>query len=242
MPPDSFAVLEADHITKAYPIGDRQIAVLDDVSFAVAPGEFVVIMGSSGSGKSTLLSVLSGLDQPSQGRIYIDGVDVTDWSEDRLAPIRNSTFGFVFQSFHLVPSLSALENVAFPAELRGDKDGRQRARTLLARVGLGARMANFPHQLSGGEKQRVAICRALINDPKIIFADEPTGNLDSKNGAGIIDLLIQLHRERQTTLVLVTHAPDVAEHAERIITLADGRVVADEWKVIHADSQRATVN
>ena len=170
------AILEADHITKAYPIGDRQIAVLDDVSFAVAPGEFVVIMGSSGSGKSTLLSVLSGLDQPSLGRIRIDGVDVTDWSEDRLAPIRNSTFGFVFQSFHLVPSLNALENVAFPAELRGDKDARTRARTLLDRVGLGARTTNFPHQLSGGEKQRVAICRALVNDPKIIFADEPTGN------------------------------------------------------------------
>ncbi|MCB0026041.1 MAG: ATP-binding cassette domain-containing protein, partial [Caldilinea sp.] len=131
------AILSAEQITKSYVIGDRQIAVLDDVSFDVQPGEFVVIMGSSGSGKSTLLSVLSGLDQPSRGRIRIDGVDVTDWSEDRLAPIRNSTFGFVFQSFHLVPSLNALENVAFPAELRGDKDARTRARTLLERVGLG---------------------------------------------------------------------------------------------------------
>lgn len=222
------AILEAEQVTKSYAIGDRQVAVLDAVSFVVEPGEFVVIMGSSGSGKSTLLSVLSGLDQPSRGRIRIDGVDVTDWSEDQLAPIRNSTFGFVFQSFHLVPSLNALENVAFPAELRGDRDARQRARALLARVGLGARTTNFPHQLSGGEKQRVAICRALINDPKIIFADEPTGNLDSKNGAGIIDLLIQLHRERQTTLVLVTHAQEVAEHAGRVITLMDGRIVSDE--------------
>ncbi len=237
---DSPAILQAEHITKSYPIGDRQIAVLDDVSFAVAPGEFVVIMGSSGSGKSTLLSVLSGLDQPSRGRIRIDGVDVTDWSEDRLAPIRNSTFGFVFQSFHLVPSLNALENVAFPAELRGDKDARTRARTLLERVGLGGRTTNFPHQLSGGEKQRVAICRALVNDPKIIFADEPTGNLDSKNGAGIIDLLIQLHRERQTTLVLVTHAPELAELAGRVITLADGKVVGDESK--EQNGQRSTVN
>ena len=236
------AILSAEQITKSYVIGDRQIAVLDDVSFDVQPGEFVVIMGSSGSGKSTLLSVLSGLDQPSRGRIRIDGVDVTDWSEDRLAPIRNSTFGFVFQSFHLVPSLNALENVAFPAELRGDKDARTRARTLLERVGLGGRTTNFPHQLSGGEKQRVAICRALVNDPKIIFADEPTGNLDSKNGAGIIDLLIQLHRERQTTLVLVTHAPEVAEHAGRVITLADGKVVGDEYRTENANGQRSTVN
>lgn len=236
------AILSAEQITKSYVIGDRQIAVLDDVSFDIQPGEFVVIMGSSGSGKSTLLSVLSGLDQPSRGRIRIDGVDVTDWSEDRLAPIRNSTFGFVFQSFHLVPSLNALENVAFPAELRGDKDARTHARTLLERVGLGGRTTNFPHQLSGGEKQRVAICRALVNDPKIIFADEPTGNLDSKNGAGIIDLLIQLHRERQTTLVLVTHAPEVAEHAGRVITLADGKVVGDEYREENANGQRSTVN
>ena len=224
------AILEADQITKTYAIGDRQIAVLDAVSFAVEPGEFVVIMGSSGSGKSTLLSLLSGLDRPSRGRIRIDGADITDWSEDQLAPIRNRVFGFVFQSFHLVPSLNALENVAFPAELRGDKDARPRARNLLERVGLGDRVTNFPHQLSGGEKQRVAICRALINKPKIIFADEPTGNLDSTNGAGIIELLVQLHREEQTTLMLVTHAPEMAEHAGRVITLADGKVVSDETR------------
>lgn len=225
------AILEADQITKTYTIGERQIAVLEAVSFAVQPGEFVVIMGSSGSGKSTLLSLLSGLDRPSSGRIRIDGADITDWSEDQLAPIRNSVFGFVFQSFHLVPSLNALENVAFPAELRGDKDARPRTHSLLARVGLGDRVTNFPHQLSGGEKQRVAICRALINKPKIIFADEPTGNLDSTNGAGIIDLLVQLHREARTTLVLVTHAQEVAEHAGRVITLADGKVVSDQMRL-----------
>ena len=224
------AILEADQVTKTYTIGERQIAVLEAVSFAVQPGEFVVIMGSSGSGKSTLLSLLSGLDRPSSGRVRIDGADITDWSEDQLAPIRNSVFGFVFQSFHLVPSLNALENVAFPAELRGDKDARARAHSLLTRVGLGDRVTNFPHQLSGGEKQRVAICRALINKPKIIFADEPTGNLDSTNGAGIIDLLVQLHREEQTTLVLVTHAQEMAELARRIITLADGKVVSDTTK------------
>ena len=225
------AILSAEQITKSYVIGDRQIAVLDDVSFDVQPGEFVVIMGSSGSGKSTLLSVLSGLDQPSRGRIRIDGVDVTDWSEDRLAPIRNSTFGFVFQSFHLVPSLNALENVAFPAELRGDKDARTRARTLLERVGLGGRTTNFPHQLSGGEKQRVAICRALINDPAIIFADEPTGNLDSKNGDAILDLLLDLHRERQTTLVMVTHSQEIADMAARVITLHDGHLLSDTRRI-----------
>jgi len=223
MPP----ILEADHLTKSYAIAERQIAVLDDVSFAIAPGEFVVIMGSSGSGKSTLLSILSGLDQPTHGRVRIDGTDITDWSEDQLAPVRNKVFGFVFQSFHLVPSLNAIENIAFPAELAGDPQARKRAQALLDRVGLGSRATNFPHQLSGGEKQRVAICRALVNQPKIIFADEPTGNLDSRNGAGILELLVELHEERQTTLVLVTHSPEVAERAGRTIILADGKVVSD---------------
>ncbi len=220
-------ILEADHVTKLYAIGDRQIAVLDDISFLISPGEFVVIMGSSGSGKSTLLSVLSGLDRPTQGRIRIDGTDITDWSEDQLAPVRNQVFGFVFQSFHLVPSLNALENIAFPAELRRDPQARTRAKALLDRVGLGARATNFPHQLSGGENQRVAICRALINSPKIIFADEPTGNLDSQNGAGILELLVDLHQERHTTLVLVTHSAEVAARAGRTITLADGRLLSD---------------
>jgi putative ABC transport system ATP-binding protein len=221
------SILEADHVTKRYAIADRQIAVIDDVHFAVAPGEFLVIMGSSGSGKSTLLTILSGLDRPTAGRVRIDGTDITDWSEDQLAPVRNQTFGFVFQSFHLVPSLNAIENVAFPAELKGDPKSRQKAQALLARVGLESRATNFPHQLSGGEKQRVAICRALINEPKIIFADEPTGNLDSQNGAGVLELLVQLHNERNTTLVLVTHSPEVAALAGRVITLADGRIVSD---------------
>jgi putative ABC transport system ATP-binding protein len=224
-------ILAAEHLTKSYAIGARSMAVLDDVSFAVAHGEFVVIMGSSGSGKSTLLSLLSGLDQPTRGRVLLDGGDITGWSEDQLAPVRNRTLGFVFQSFHLVPSLNALENVAFPAELAGDPQARRRAGDLLARVGLQERRTNFPHQLSGGEKQRVAICRALVNKPKLVFADEPTGNLDSQNGAGILELLVDLHRERQTTLVLVTHSPEVAARAGRILRLADGRLVADErWQ------------
>lgn len=220
-------ILEAQHLSKIYTIDARPITVLDDVSFAVEPGEFLVIKGSSGSGKSTLLSLLSGLDSPTTGRVFIDGQDITDLSEDDLAPMRNETIGFVFQSFHLVPSLDALENVMFPAELKRSRDAEARARALLERVGLGARVHNFPHQLSGGEKQRVAICRALINDPAIVFADEPTGNLDSKNGDAILDLLLDLHRERQSTLVMVTHSQDIADTAERVITLHDGQLLSD---------------
>jgi putative ABC transport system ATP-binding protein len=220
-------ILEAQHLSKTYTIDARPITVLDDVSFAVEPGEFLVIKGSSGSGKSTLLSLLSGLDSPTTGRVFIDGQDITDLSEDDLAPMRNETIGFVFQSFHLVPSLDALENVMFPAELKRSRDAEARARALLERVGLGARVHNFPHQLSGGEKQRVAICRALINDPAIVFADEPTGNLDSKNGDAILDLLLDLHRERQSTLVMVTHSQEIADTAERVITLHDGQLLSD---------------
>lgn len=220
-------ILEAQHLSKIYTIDARPITVLDDVSFAVEPGEFLVIKGSSGSGKSTLLSLLSGLDSPTTGRVFIDGQDITDLSEDDLAPMRNETIGFVFQSFHLVPSLDALENVMFPAELKRSRDAEARARALLERVGLGARVHNFPHQLSGGEKQRVAICRALINDPAIVFADEPTGNLDSKNGDAILDLLLDLHRERQSTLVMVTHSQEIADTAERVITLHDGQLLSD---------------
>lgn len=220
-------ILEAKAITKRYQVDGQEICVLDDVSLAVRPGEFVAIMGSSGSGKTTLLSLLSGLDSPSSGRVLIEETDITDWREDQLAPLRNETIGFVFQSFHLIPSLSALENVMFPAELHGDRAARTKAQRLLERVGVGHRKANFPHQLSGGEKQRVAICRALINEPRILFADEPTGNLDSKNGTAILDLLLDLHRERQTTLVMVTHSPEIAALAERVVTLHDGRVVED---------------
>ncbi len=220
-------ILEAQNLTKTYHIEDRAITVLDDVSFAIEPGEFVVIKGSSGSGKSTLLSLLSGLDNPTSGRVSVDGNDITDLNEDQLAPLRNETIGFVFQSFHLVPSLQAQENIMFPAELKGDRHAEERAQALLKRVGLSGRAANYPHQLSGGEKQRVAICRALINDPQILFADEPTGNLDSKNGDAILDLLLDLHRERHMTLVMVTHSDEIAQMAERVLTLHDGRLIED---------------
>lgn len=217
-------ILEARDISKTYVAGSRKITVLDRVSLAFQAGEFIVVQGESGSGKSTLLSVLSGLDSIDSGSVLIDGRDITNLREDALAPLRNTFFGFVFQSFHLVPSLTALENVMFPAELLGDPLARMKAERILDQVGLSERAGSFPHQLSGGEKQRAAICRALVNDPRIIFADEPTGNLDSINGKGVLDLLMELHRERKTTLVLVTHSREIARHAERVITLRDGKI------------------
>ena len=219
------SIISTREITKTYTIGDRSIDVLQDVSVEIPAGEFVAIVGSSGSGKSTLLSLLSGLDSPTRGRVFIAGQDITELSEDELAPLRNETIGFIFQSFHLVPSLSALENIMFPAELQGNVNAEGMANRLLERVGLLERAHNFPHQLSGGEKQRVAICRALINEPAIIFADEPTGNLDSKNGTAILDLLLALQKEHQTTLVMVTHDPHIASLADRVIELNDGRVI-----------------
>lgn len=219
--------LEARDVSKTYTINNQKMAVLDNISLSVAEGEFLVINGESGSGKSTLLSILSGLDRPDNGRIMLARRDITDLTEDQLAPIRNSTFGFVFQSFHLIPSLTALENVMFPAELCGDSLAREKANKLLERVGLAGRATSFPHQLSGGEKQRCAICRALVNEPQILFADEPTGNLDLANGRAVLELLLELHRERRTTLVLVTHSLEIAKTADRIITLRDGRIVAN---------------
>lgn len=218
-------ILEAQQVTKTYTIEDRQIQVLDNVSLTITDGEFVVVKGISGSGKSTLLSLLSGLDNPTSGKIFVEETDITAMDEDELAPLRNEIIGFVFQSFHLVPSLNALENIMFPAELRHDRNAKQKAETLLKRVGLEGRSSNFPHQLSGGEKQRVAICRALINNPKIVFADEPTGNLDSQNSHAILDLLLELQQEWQTTLVMVTHSAEIAAVADRIITLRDGKIV-----------------
>ncbi len=219
-------ILEAHSISKTYSAGGRQLKVLDNVSLAVADGEFLVIEGASGSGKSTLLSILSGLDSTDSGRVLIEGRDITHLREDALAPLRNAAFGFVFQSFHLVPSLTALENVMFPAELRRDAHAHEKAEALLRRVGLWDRASNFPHQLSGGEKQRCAICRALVNDPRIIFADEPTGNLDSLNGKAVLDLILELHRERKATLVLVTHNQEIAGKADRVVALRDGRISA----------------
>ncbi len=218
------AILQTQAISKLYTIDDRKIVILDNVSLFVDEGEFVVISGSSGSGKTTLLSILSGLDKPSSGTVTLAGEDITSLDEDELAEIRNRTTGFVFQAFHLVPSLSALENVMFPAELSGDVQASSKAKNLLERVGLWQRRHNFPSQLSGGEKQRVALCRALINNPKIVFADEPTGNLDSKNSDEIVRLLLEMQHEYNTTLIMATHSPEIAAMAQRRIVLYDGKL------------------
>ncbi len=218
-------IVEAKQVTKTYRIGDRRIRVLDDVSLCVPAGQFLVVEGNSGSGKTTLLSLLSGLDKPTSGSVFLEQKDITHASEDDLAPLRNEMIGFVFQSFHLVPSLTALENVMFPAELQNDSRALEKAGDLLQRVGLQDRSGNYPHQLSGGEMQRVAMCRALINSPKIIFADEPTGNLDSENGHAILELLLEFHKELKTTLVLVTHSTEIAKMADRMIVLKDGRII-----------------
>jgi putative ABC transport system ATP-binding protein len=217
-------VLEAVEITKSYQVDDRNIKVLDSISLTVKKGQFLVIEGKSGSGKSTLLSLLSGLDKPDSGKVILGGTDITGLSEDQLAPFRNRTIGYVFQSFHLVPSLSALENIMFPAELNRDPEAAAKATELLRRVDLHQRNDNFPHQLSGGEKQRVAICRALVNSPQIVFADEPTGNLDSTSGNTILQLLLELRRELDTTLVMATHSREISSTADRIVRLVDGRI------------------
>lgn len=217
-------MIEARQLNKSYTIDRQPIAVLKNVSLKIGAGAFAVIQGTSGSGKSTLLSILSGLDRPDSGAVIIHDQDITHLSEDALAPLRNRTFGFVFQSFYLVPSLSALENVMFPAELARSPDAARDAEALLARVGLDHRRRNMPHQLSGGEQQRVAICRALINRPAIIFADEPTGNLDSRSGQAILELMLEFQQEFQTTLLMVTHNPDIARRADTRFQLRDGRL------------------
>ncbi len=221
-------IIEARQVTKTYTIGQREIRVLDKVSLTVSESEFLVVEGSSGSGKTTLLSLLSGLDKPTSGRVLLQEMDITDKSEDNLAQLRKDMIGFVFQSFHLIPSLTALENIMFPAELKRDPAAWEKAKKLLQRMGLDKRSDNFPHQLSGGEMQRVAMCRALINHPKIIFADEPTGNLDSENGRAILDLLLEFQKEYRTTLVLVTHSINIAKMADRMIVLQDGRIASGQ--------------
>ncbi len=208
--------------------GGRAVDVLTDVSLEVPAGQFLAIAGPSGSGKSTLLGLIAGLDRPTAGRIEVDGVVVTELGEDALARFRRDHVGYVFQSFHLVPTLTALENVAVPLELGGDADAEARARALLAEVGLAERAHHYPVQLSGGEQQRVAVARALARRPPLLLADEPTGNLDSATGKQIIDLLVGANRRLGRTLVLVTHDPALAGHADRVITLRDGRIVSDE--------------
>jgi putative ABC transport system ATP-binding protein len=219
-------LLEARDLVRTYAVGERRLTVIDGVSLEVVRGEFLVVTGPSGSGKTTLLTLLSGLDRPDAGTVALEGRELTALSEEQLAPLRNASIGFVFQSYHLIPSLSALENVMFPAELRGDALARDKAEALLAKAGVAGRAANFPHQLSGGEKQRVAICRALVNEPAIVFADEPTGNLDSESGRAVLELMLALQRERGTALVMVTHSAEIAARADRVVTLVDGKIAS----------------
>jgi putative ABC transport system ATP-binding protein len=220
--------IQVRHLWKVIENTSSRVEILRDVTFAVPSGQFVAIMGASGSGKSTLLGLLAGLDTVTSGTIVLDGADVSRMKEDELARLRGRKIGFVFQSYQLVPTLTAEENVLLPAELIGlERNARGRARELLKRVGLENRGHHYPVQLSGGEQQRVALARAFITQPPILMADEPTGNLDSANGQQILELLLQLNRERQTTLVLVTHDRHLAECADRIITLSDGQVSSD---------------
>jgi len=219
-------MLISQSLTQVYPSGGQELTVLQDVSFEIPAGEFLAIVGPSGSGKSTLLGLLAGLDRPRSGRVILDGQDLSALTEDGRARLRGEKVGFVFQSFHLIPTLTARENVQVPLELRGE-EARVRADELLDRVGLAARAHHYPAQLSGGEQQRVALARAFSNRPRILFADEPTGNLDAVTGQSVIELMDRLNHELGTTLVLVTHDTDLAGRARRMIRLMDGRVVAD---------------
>ena len=222
-------ILQATGIFKTIDTGTHRVEILRGVDLEVPAGQFVAIMGASGSGKSTLLGLLAGLDSPTSGRIVIDGVDITGLKEDDLALVRGRKIGFVFQSYQLIPTLTAEENVLLPHELSGGdvSAGVVRARELLTSVGLADRMDHYPVQLSGGEQQRVALARAFMVKPPMLMADEPTGNLDSKNGALVLDLLIELNRREGTTLILVTHDQTLAARANRIVTLSDGVVTSD---------------
>lgn len=221
-------MIELKNITKTVRSGIEDLTILSDVSIAIPDGQFVALTGASGSGKSTLLGLIAGLDAPSSGTIAIDGDEVTAMGEDGLAKIRSEKIGFVFQSFHLIPSLTAFENVLIPMEILGSPGARGRTAELLEEVGLTDRGHHYPNELSGGEQQRVAIARAFANRPSILLADEPTGNLDSKNGQHIFELMTDLHSQRNITLVLVTHDHELAKMAQRQIVLRDGRVVSDE--------------
>ena len=219
-------MIELQGVSKSVPSGTGTLTILHPTDLIVPAKEVVAITGASGSGKSTLLGLIAGLDAPTTGRIIIDGVEITALDEDALAKLRGRRIGFVFQFFHLLPSLTALENILVPMEIAGLPGAMKRARSLLDEVGLSERGHHYPSQLSGGEQQRIAIARALANDPPLLLADEPTGNLDSSTGHQIIDLLLGVHRTRGTTLVLVTHDPDLARLAHLSIALRDGRVVS----------------
>jgi putative ABC transport system ATP-binding protein len=220
-------MIELYKVSKTVPSGDESLTILHPLDLTIPDGQFVAVVGPSGSGKSTLLGLIAGLDAPTSGEIRIDGQLINEMSEDELATLRSRKIGFVFQSFHLIPSLTAMENILVPMEIAGRRDAEERARRLLRDVDLTARAHHYPSQLSGGERQRVAIARAFANEPKIMLADEPTGNLDSQNGRHVFDLMVEINRLHGTTLLLVTHDHELAAEATRRISLRDGRVVSD---------------
>ncbi|HZE12254.1 MAG TPA: ABC transporter ATP-binding protein [Chthoniobacterales bacterium] len=221
----ALSILDVQQLTKTYDTGAGKLTVLKDISFTLPAGSTCAILGPSGSGKTTLLGLCAGLDRPTSGSVLLNGITLGEASEDERARIRNQHVGFVFQNFQLIPTLTALENVTVPMELRGDRSARQLGLDLLGRVGLTERVDHYPAQLSGGEQQRVALARAFINRPKILFADEPTGNLDAETSSAVIDVMLELNRNAGTALVLVTHDPDIAGLTERTIRLRNGEMV-----------------
>ena len=220
-------MIELYKVSKVVPSGAEMLTILHPLDLTIPDGQFIAVVGPSGSGKSTLLGLIAGLDAPTDGEIRIDGQPITTMNEDQLAELRGGKIGFVFQSFHLIPSLTALENILVPMEIAGERNPRERAQQLIEDVDLVARAHHYPSQLSGGEQQRVAIARAFANDPSIMLADEPTGNLDSNNGRHVFELMVEMNRKRKATLVLVTHDHELAALADRKISLRDGRVVTD---------------
>lgn len=221
-------VITIQALTKVYMMGEHKVRALNGVSLSIYESEFLSIMGPSGSGKSTMMNMLGALDKPTSGTYLLDGTDVSNLSEDDLAEVRNRKIGFVFQSFNLLPRTAALQQVELPLIYSGKRQRAQKAREALEMVGLGDRLDHKPSELSGGQQQRVAIARALVNEPAIILADEPTGNLDSKSGTEVMQIFQQLNRERGITVVFVTHDPWIARHTNRVVTLADGKIVRDE--------------
>ena len=221
-------MIQVRGLTKTIATGTHRVEILRGIDLEIPKGQVAAILGPSGSGKTTLLGLLAGLDSPTSGSILLDGEEIAGLPEDRMAELRGRKIGFVFQSYHLIPTLTAEENVLLPYELTGGSDGGSRARELLVSVGLTDRADHYPIQLSGGEQQRVALARAFITRPPILFADEPTGNLDSENGRRVLDLLFEMNQRESSTLVLVTHDQELAKRADRRITLKDGRILADE--------------
>ena len=224
-------MIEIIKLIKTLHGGGHKVEILKSLDLAIPSGQFIAITGHSGSGKTTLLSLIAGLDTPTSGTIHIDGQDITKLNEDELALLRGKRFGFIFQNFHLIPTLTAVENVVLSAELNNTPGATKKSEDLLGMVGLGDRMQHYPAQLSGGEQQRLSLARAFINEPDIILADEPTGNLDLKNSERIIKLIRELHRVKQATIVLVTHETQVANQSQRILTLEDGQIIADRKNI-----------